>query len=240
MCGITYLMSIPVAAADETGLTMKVGQATALVAARCQGRPVLEFSVGRRGRLGRADVADIQLNSLDGYEIKTAGDSLGRLPSQVQVYSLIFDRCWAVVAPNHLDRTMATVPGWWGVQVLDGQLQPVRPAQPAPCGSCRLLLGLLWKPEIMELLRRLGEQPDRNSTVISLYRQLASALGVSYSPRVQTTQPDLHDLRAVVRWALLRRQTELDRRHPEQARWPGNTRVLAPWPFRPVPAGTAT
>jgi hypothetical protein len=216
---------------------VRIQLATALVAAQCRGRVIFEFSLGPYGGYGRADVADIQINTLDGYEIKTKTDSLKRLLRQAEAYSRVFDRCYAVVAPNHLKNTLTAVPDWWGVWVLGPQLELVRPGQVAPCGSGRLLMHILWKTEILMLLRQLGEKPDRNSTMSKLYQQLSPALNFKYRPRRMDTTEDLHDLRAVVRWVLLRRQNKPDVKLGQTvARWPEESAVLAPWPLRPEAA----
>lgn len=59
----------------------------------------LEFSLGSSGV--RADLA-IFAETTIGVEIKTARDSLRRLPSQMAAYSRYFDHTIAVVAPCHL------------------------------------------------------------------------------------------------------------------------------------------
>jgi len=58
-----------------------------------------EFSLGSSGV--RADLAIFAETSI-GIEIKTAKDTLRRLPSQMAAYARYFDHVIAVVAPNHV------------------------------------------------------------------------------------------------------------------------------------------
>src|SRR3954452_15629375 len=62
----------------------------------------------------RADVAVVG-PELVGYEIKSAADSLRRLPGQVAAFGRIFDMCWLVAATRHLDAAIGQIPSWWGI-----------------------------------------------------------------------------------------------------------------------------
>lgn len=64
----------------------------------------------------RIDVA--VLNGMTvGYELKSARDTLKRLPKQVEWYSKILDQAHIIVAENHLISALEIVPDWWGCTV---------------------------------------------------------------------------------------------------------------------------
>src|SRR5215211_6917377 len=65
----------------------------------------------------RADIAAIG-SLMEGFEIKTERDRLGRLPRQVAAYGRVFDRCTAVVSARHVPATITMVPEWWGVVII--------------------------------------------------------------------------------------------------------------------------
>lgn len=84
-----------------------------------------------------ADVAILDGDSWCGYEIKSASDSLSRLPRQVVSYGRVFDRCMLLAAPQHIERAAKMLPPFWGIAKIlapDGLIQVVRPA--AENGGC--------------------------------------------------------------------------------------------------------
>lgn len=108
----------------------------------------------------RVDVAVIN-GSLSGYELKSAKDTLRRLPKQVELYSKMLDYAVLVVAENHYNEATEIVPDWWGVTVAlaleDGVfLKEVRPAELNPKVDASYLVRLLWRDEILAELTRLG------------------------------------------------------------------------------------
>lgn len=104
---------------------------------------------------GRADLAFFGADGpTAGYEIKTSGDSLARLPKQVPEYLLTFDLTFLVVAQNHLKRlTSPDMAGWQAAGILlmeeDGAVSLVRDPVRQPEGEVmRFLLGL-WREELL-------------------------------------------------------------------------------------------
>lgn len=93
---------------------------------------------------------------VEAWEIKSAADSVKRLPRQVPLYSSLFDRCTLVTAANHLKTARATLPPWWGLVVVlsGGDLITERPAapNPGPYGT----VGLLWVTELQQLAKACG------------------------------------------------------------------------------------
>lgn len=107
----------------------------------------------------RIDLAAVN-GQLCGWEIKTAGDTLARLPHQIEVYGRIFDRVWLVTAGRHLDRALPMVPQWWGVIQVSGDekshdLRELRRAKVNRSVDMGSLVRLLWKSEVIEELERL-------------------------------------------------------------------------------------
>lgn len=108
----------------------------------------------------RVDVAVVN-GALSGFEIKSAADTLARLPKQVEVYSRVLDYATLVVAENHLEESLAMIPHWWGCVVVswDGtcaHLDQYRPAIFNPGIDPYSLAQLLWKDEALRALEALG------------------------------------------------------------------------------------
>jgi hypothetical protein len=109
----------------------------------------------------RIDVAAIN-GRLCGWEIKTAADTLARLPRQQEVYSRVFDRVWLVADARHLDRARALIPDWWGVIRIDPvgddgcALRLVRRSRLNREIQPESVVRLLWRPEVMAELDDLG------------------------------------------------------------------------------------
>jgi hypothetical protein len=143
----------------------------------------------------RADLAVIG-RSLDGFEIKTERDTLGRLPRQIDAYGRLFDRCSVVVAEKHRDEATALLPAWWGittVRVNGGvSFTEVREPRRNPALDPEILVRLLWREEAMIALVKLGGAPDERASRGTLWRDLLEAASLT-------------QLRAAVRRALLDR-----------------------------------
>lgn len=116
---------------------------------------VEELPVGRGD--GRLDMAVIN-GRIEGVEIKSALDTLDRLPRQVRLYGEGTDIMTLVVAPNHLDEALARVPDWWTVlEATAGarrgiSLRRVHQGRRNPMRSAAGFLRLLERDEIVSLL----------------------------------------------------------------------------------------
>lgn len=105
----------------------------------------------------RLDIAVVN-GALKGYEIKSAQDTLDRLPAQAAAYSRIFDTMTVVVAEKHLRRAESMIPDWWGIQVVvdrDGaslMVERVRDESFNPEIDPRSVVQLLWRDEVLSLL----------------------------------------------------------------------------------------
>jgi hypothetical protein len=62
----------------------------------------------------RIDVAVVN-GLIDGFEIKSDKDTLGRLERQAMLYGEIADRMTLVVGERHLDEAAQLIPDWWSI-----------------------------------------------------------------------------------------------------------------------------
>ncbi len=150
----------------------------------------------------RADLALVG-TSLEGFEIKTARDTLQRLPRQIAAYGRIFDRCTAVLAERHLEDSTAILPEWWGLIVIAESpdrsiLEQLREPGQNPELDGETLVRLLWKEETRLALEELTAPVEPRATRHALWHQL-----------LEVASPD--QLRDAVRRALIGRDASLAR-----------------------------
>lgn len=112
---------------------------------------------------GQVRVDTVVLNGrFAGYEIKSARDTLRRLPKQVEVYSAVLDRATLVVAESHTEKALDLLPGWWGViEVRETsarrlRLVETRRGRSNPHVDTRMLCTLLWRDEALAALSAVG------------------------------------------------------------------------------------
>jgi hypothetical protein len=132
----------------------------------------------------RVDVAVID-GCTHGYEIKSAQDSLDRLSGQIEIYRQALQKVTIVTAHKHLPKVLAIIPDWCGViEVVQGtrggvRLQPIRPARMNPETDPIMLAHLLWRPEVLDLLSRVGFAPRQlRGPRIQLYKMLCEVMTV--------------------------------------------------------------
>lgn len=142
----------------------------------------------------RVDVAVVN-GALSGFELKSARDTLARLPGQIVTYSQVLDYASIVVAANHMDPALNLVPDWWGVYCAEYEsgntvIKKIKAPQFNSGIQAERLGTLLWRPELLRELTKRGL--DR---------------GVRSKPRkvmlarlVENTSLD--ELRAIVRYSL--------------------------------------
>jgi hypothetical protein len=146
----------------------------------------------------RVDVAVVN-GVLSGYELKSASDTLRRLPTQVEIYSQVLDHATLVVADNHADHARAMLPSWWGVieatwTGVDVELRNVTPPQMNPGIQAYSLAQLLWRDEVLDELTQRGlEVGYRSKPRLILWQRLAAEV-------------PLDELRQVVRARLKARE----------------------------------
>lgn len=109
----------------------------------------------------RADIAIISPDMMEGFELKSACDTLDRLPHQVEGYSKIFDQCSLVCADRLYAQGAAMVPAWWGLFRATGESGHVRiicEREPGrnPHTDLWWRASLMWASECKEVLARHG------------------------------------------------------------------------------------
>lgn len=171
----------------------------------------------------RVDVAVLN-GHLSGYELKSASDTLDRLPTQVSVYSRVLDEATLVVADRHWVAAQDMVPPWWGVIVAESagtglRLKRVHPPLPNPRIDPGSLVRLLWREELLdELTWRQLDIGMRSRTRAQLAATLTEAVV-------------LDDLRALVRDRLKRREA-WRAAHPRRRGGEGSRVAATPSDFR--------
>lgn len=162
-------------------------------------RIIHEFALPQHG--ARIDIA-VVADRLVGFEMKTASDSLVRLPQQQRAYGMVFDRMFIAVEPKHMSTVMEVVPTWWGVLELTAptgrrKWTQRRRARLNPDGSVHALVQLLWREEVLAELEELGlAGGKRSATRAELWARLAEAAPVRLPRR---------ELQARVRTRLMNR-----------------------------------
>lgn len=107
----------------------------------------------------RVDVAVVN-GELHGFEIKSARDTLARLPAQQSLYSQVFDRVTLVVADRHVEKAEQLIPTWWGTMLASGDancpvtLRDGRIGSVNPNPDAMQTVRLLWRQELIEILER--------------------------------------------------------------------------------------
>jgi hypothetical protein len=107
----------------------------------------------------RADIVVLN-GKMFGYEIKTDKDNLLRLSSQVSAYSDVFHQAYVITGERHLKKVMDKLPEWWGVYRINISEENfisfslVRPAKKNAQRNPFTLAQLLWKEEVIKLLKQ--------------------------------------------------------------------------------------
>lgn len=123
---------------------------------------------------------------LHGYEIKSANDTLDRLPRQLAIYTDALQKLTLVIATRHLHAAEAIVPDWCGLtEIVEGPRGGMtfasrRRAHVNPDLNPFMLAHLLWHSEAQNLLLARGaSKADVNAPRKRLYRMLADEIPVS-------------------------------------------------------------
>lgn len=136
------------------------------------------------GGLVRVDVAAVN-GALWGYEIKSAHDTLRRLPLQVEVYSRVLDHAALVVAACHYDHAVDLLPDWWQVYVATESVEGVELVLHRAGGINSgvdpwQLAQLLWRDEALaELTERGLDRGARSKPRRALWQRLAENVELS-------------------------------------------------------------
>jgi hypothetical protein len=110
----------------------------------------------------RIDVALVNAERLHGFEIKSDQDTLARLDEQQRVYSKVFDQVTIVTHGAHMAHVFERVPAWWGVTQAIGigsttvAFVDRRPPADNPGRDAKSIVQLLWRDEVLAILKRRG------------------------------------------------------------------------------------
>ena len=153
----------------------------------------------------RVDLAVIN-RYVHGYEIKSAADSLRRLPDQLEVYRQALQTLTLVVDMRHLRAVVDAVPDWCGILLVrfgprgGAYFRRVRRAGPNPDLDPFKLAHLLWHCEAQTALAERGVTGrDLRAPRQHLYRLLVERVSVC-------------ELTALIRTSMVRRRSWRDHR----------------------------
>lgn len=146
------------------------------------------------GGVVRVDVAAVN-GAMWGYEIKSARDTLRRLPMQVEIYSKVLDHAVLVVAENHHEHAVELLPNWWDVYVADEDAAGMVTLKRARQGSRNnqvdawSVAQLLWRDEALaELTERGLDRGVRSKPRRAVWQRLVEALELPELQRVVRTR----------------------------------------------------
>lgn len=112
---------------------------------------------------GKARVDIAVVNGLfHGYEIKSACDTMHRLPQQARLYDEVFDCVSLVVSERHLQHALELVPEWWEIILAipepSGEIafQVLRTGRANPYVNARAIAELLWREDAILMLSERG------------------------------------------------------------------------------------
>ncbi len=132
--------------------------------------------------LARVDLAVVN-GKVHGFEIKSAQDTLTRLPAQSAVYNRALDRVTIVTDRSHTKAAKPLIPKWWGIleasAARDGriELKEVRRAANNPRLDSFAQAQLLWRSEALEeLSRRSLDSGIRSKPRRYIWQRLADAV----------------------------------------------------------------
>lgn len=130
----------------------------------------------------RIDVAVIN-GCIQGYEIKSARDTLDRLEGQIEIYRQTLQKLTVVVASAHVAAVRAHVPEWCGVMEAEQgprggiSFNVLQKAAANPDIDPVMMAHLLWRNEVVDLLGDMGyPQKELRRPRKQLYEMLCDAL----------------------------------------------------------------
>lgn len=116
---------------------------------------VEELSLWATG--SRIDIAVIN-GHLHGFEIKSAIDTLQRLPHQIEAYAKVFDYITVVIEPKHYGKVYDLLPRWVGISVCsqaikEGSIDVIRLPDLNTAQDGFYIAKLLWRDELIDILK---------------------------------------------------------------------------------------
>lgn len=92
------------------------------------------------------------------FEIKSAQDSLERLPQQLRNYIQVFDYVTVITQPSHYDQVDLICPKFVGILLVynDWDMEYVQKPTASPFVNRKKLIKLLWRDEVYKFLKAKG------------------------------------------------------------------------------------
>lgn len=92
------------------------------------------------------------------FEIKSAEDSLSRLPMQLKHYIQVFDYITIITQPSHLEEVKTICPKFCGILVVynDWDMEYVQKPVANPFIRKEKLIQVLWRDEVYKFLKEKG------------------------------------------------------------------------------------
>lgn len=131
----------------------------------------------------RIDIAVVN-GHLHGYEIKSAQDTLQRLPSQIEAYSKVFDYVTVITEQKYYNRILKILPDWVGLSVCSDK-EGEREYEEIKVGFINSnksgfhVAKLLWREEIIDILCATKTPFKKKQTSWSLCEALADNTDIS-------------------------------------------------------------
>jgi hypothetical protein len=141
----------------------------------------------------RIDIAVIN-GHLHGFEIKSACDTLQRLPSQIEAYTKVFDFLYIVTEDKYYQRLLQTTPSWVGLYICcekTNEVLQIRAASLNQNKNSFHIAKLLWREEIIEVLTEHKikfRKKDRNWILCELLSSNIDATTLSNAVRGKLKQ----------------------------------------------------
>jgi hypothetical protein len=150
-------------------------------AGRCP-KTLIVNELGLEHGASRVDIAVIN-GHIRGLEIKAEADNLERLPRQIAAYGRVVDKATLIAADRHVAAATELLPLWWGIiSVAKGRegaviFRRVRPERINRCLDAMTLARLLWRPEVIKILRSQGvDEKSLRSPRTGLYTLLVASM----------------------------------------------------------------
>jgi hypothetical protein len=150
---------------------------------RCNDTLVID-ELGLAHAKARVDVAVIN-GCVQGFEIKSAADTLTRLPQQLELYEACLEKLTIVCADKHIAGVRELAPRWCGItKVTKGPRGGIvfitmREPKRNPNIQAYRLAHLLWRSEAVAILAQANASPKvLRAPRKTLYRSLAAKFSV--------------------------------------------------------------
>lgn len=151
---------------------------------RCNDTLVID-ELGVAHAKARIDVAVIN-GCVHGFEIKSAGDTLTRLPQQLEIYQECLEKLTIVCADKHVPNVREIAPSWCGiVKVTKGPRGGItftilREPKRNPSIKAYRLAHLLWRSEAVAILSQADASPKTlRAPRKALYKSVAAKFSVA-------------------------------------------------------------